>query len=313
MSDRTLIAAATVPVLCGLALLVLLSRVPATAMNAQTGAQPPQAERAPSAADDSSWVGVVVAANTAELAANAPGRVDKVFVHTGDSVKQGERLLQFDTSETVSSVHMANAQLRERASELSRSQARANAASTRLSRLRAGATWLSKQELDSAVAEANVAQAELQAARANLGVSRIALKQQRMRATRQTLTAPFAGTVIALGVDTGDSVSAGQIVMRILSRDRRVRFAFPPGELGSADTGPRHVSLRLAGTQHDVVSQVDSIRPEVDPSAQLVFATAPLPEALPDPLRWIPGAPVAVTPLDHTDVAGVSAGVAPNP
>jgi multidrug efflux pump subunit AcrA (membrane-fusion protein) len=192
---------------------------------------------------------------------------------------------------------MANAQLGERASELARAQARAGAAQTRLTRLRAGATWLSKQELDSAVAEANVAQAELQAARANVGVGRIALKQQRMRATRQTLTAPFAGTVIALGVDSGDSISAGQIVMRILSRERQVRFAFPPGELSlSGDKHEvRRVSLRLQGSDQSVVTQVDAIRPEVDPSAQLVFATAPLPAALPEASRWIPGAPVAVT------------------
>jgi multidrug efflux pump subunit AcrA (membrane-fusion protein) len=208
-------------------------------------------------------------------------------------------LVQFDASETSSSVHMANAQLRERASELSRFQARASAATTKLSRLREGATWLSKQELDTAVAESNVAEAELQAARANMGVSRIALKQQRMRATRQTLIAPFAGTVIALGVDSGDSVSAGQIVMRILSSERQVRFAFPPGELtvpkpSKVAIAPR-VALRLQGSEQSVLAQVDAVRPEVDPSAELVFATAPLPAAVPDAARWIPGAPVSVT------------------
>jgi multidrug efflux pump subunit AcrA (membrane-fusion protein) len=229
------------------------------------------------------------------------GRVDKVFVRTGDTVAKGDRLVQFDAFETTSSVHMANAQLRERASELSRLQARASAAATKLSRLREGATWLSKQELDTAVAESNVAEAELQAARANMGVSRIALKQQRMRATRQTLTAPFAGTVIALGVDSGDSVASGQVVMRILSGDRQVRFAFPPGDLLLPEAGknaPR-VTLRLQGNEQSVLTQVDAVRPEVDPSAELVFATAPLPAALPDAARWIPGAPVSVTLVDQ--------------
>ena len=152
-----------------------------------------------------------------------------------------------------------------------------------------------------------MAEAELQAARANVGVGRIALKQQRMRATRQTLTAPFAGTVIALGIDSGDSVSASQIVMRILSAERQVRFAFPPGELAfnkpglnrnaKTDSTPR-IALQLQGSEQTVVAQVDAVRPEVDPSAELVFATAPLPAALPDAARWIPGAPVAVTLVD---------------
>ena len=302
MSDRILISAACVPVLCGLVLLILLARVPATALAPTNAGAQPTAAADQAAAKVRSWVGVVVAANTAELAANMDGRVDKVFVRTGDTVAKGDRLVQFDAFETTSSVHMANAQLRERASELSRFQARASAAATKLSRLREGATWLSKQELDTAVAESNVAEAELQAARANMGVSRIALKQQRMRATRQTLTAPFAGTVIALGVDSGDSVSSGQVVMRILSGDRQVRFAFPPGELllpkiGS-QSAPR-VALRLQGNEHSVMTQVDAVRPEVDPSAELVFATAPLPAALPDAARWVPGAPVSVTLVDE--------------
>ena len=299
MSDRILISAACVPVLCGLILLIVLARVPATAMSAASTGQPPTAATDTRMAKAHGWVGVVVAANTAELAANMAGRVDKVFVRTGDAVAKGDKLVQFDPFETTSSVHMANAQLRERASELSRFQARAAAAATKLERLQAGSTWLSQQELDTAAAEANVANAELQAARANMGVSRIALKQQRMRATRQTLTAPFAGTVISLGVDSGDSVASGQIVMRILSGDRQVRFAFPPGELTLPVPGSKAaattVALRLQGSDQRVLTQVDAVRPEVDPSAELVFATAPLPAALPDAARWIPGAPVAVT------------------
>lgn len=296
MSDRVLIAAACVPLACGLVLLLLLSRVPARALSAAAAPSPRPAAQEPSDVRAPSWVGVVAPANTAELAATDTGRVDKVFVHTGATVQEGEQLLQFDRSESSSSVHMAHAELSGRASELSRSQARADAATQRLLRLKAGATWLSKQELDSAVAEANVARAELRAARANVGMSRIALKRQRMRATRQTLVAPFAGTVIALGVDVGDSVSAGQVVLRILSEALQVRFAFPPSELGRF--GARKVSLQLEGADEPVITEVDAIRPEVDPSAQLVFATAPLPASLPQRARWIAGASVAVTPLD---------------
>jgi RND family efflux transporter MFP subunit len=297
MSDRMLIAAACVPMLGGLVLLVLLARVPAKALNASetTDTKAASAQSIP-AASPRNWIGVVVPANTAELAASDPGRVEKVFVRTGATVKPGTPLLQFDRSESSSSANMAHAQLSERASELSRSQARSDAASKRLRRLQSAATWLSKQELDNATAEASVADAELRAARANMGVSRIALKQQRMRVTRQTLTAPFAGTVISLGVDVGDSVSAGQVVMRILSEELQVRFAFPPGELAALHD--RRVALQLEGSEHRVVAQVSAVRPEVDPSAQLVFAMAPLPASLPQAVRWIPGAPVAVTPID---------------
>ena len=292
MSDRVLIAGATVPLLCGVAALVLLQRAPGIrvghAKAADVSAGPVVAGHAVS----KRWVGVVVAGSTAELAANADGRVQTVFVRTGQRVKAGDRLLQFDAADSANSVGMAHAQVNQRMSELSRSQARAQAAETQLKRLKAGETWLSKQELDEAVAEARMADADLASARAAVGVSRLQLSQQKLRATRQTLTAPFAGTVVAIEVDAGGSVVAGQTVLRMSSEDRQVRFAFPPNDLPKR--GEQRVTVQLIGTESKVQTTVSAVRPELDPSAQLVFATAPLPAALPDAARWIPGAAVQV-------------------
>jgi len=121
-------------------------------------------------------------------------------------------------------------------------------------------------------------------------MGRAQVSQQRLRRDRQVLTAPFAGTVASLDVDLGDSVVAGQVVLRIVSDDRQVRFAFPPGELVE-----RKVAIKLKGTDIAIAAEVTALRPEIDPSAQLVFATAALPEALPEAARWIPGAPVQVS------------------
>jgi len=299
MSDRLLITSACVPILCGVAGLVLLQRVPGTALSPQAAlAAAPAAHVAQANEAASGWTGVVVAGSTAELAATASGRIEQVFVRTGQNVRQGERLLQFDRSESQNSVGMASAQLSQRASELARSEARAQAARDQLTRLRVGQAWLSKQELERASAEVRMADAELSAARASLGASRIQVLQQRLHATRQTLTAPFSGTVVALDVNTGDSVVAGQVVLRILSEDRQVRFAFPPGSL--PDAGAQRVSIRMPGVTSEVQSAVSSVRPEVDPSAQLVFATAALPATLPEPARWIPGAVVRVSLVNDT-------------
>jgi hypothetical protein len=104
------------------------------------------------------------------------------------------------------------------------------------------------------------------------------------------LTAPFEGMVASLDVDRGDSVVAGQVVLRIVSDDRQVRFAFPPGELVE-----RQVAIKLKGTDVAIEADVTALRPEIDPSAQLIFATAALPTDLPEAARWIPGAPVQVS------------------
>jgi multidrug efflux pump subunit AcrA (membrane-fusion protein) len=290
MSDRWLFAGAALPMLAGLALVALLQRPPAAALAASRTAPLPSADAEPDALAPSAWIGVVVAGNTAELAADAAGRVAEVYVANGARVARGDKLLQFDPADSATAVGFASAELGQRRSELSRAEARSEAAQLKLSRLREGAAWLSKDELEAALSESRVAEAELRSARAGVGMGRAQVSQQQLRRERKTLIAPFAGTVVTLDVDPGDSVVAGQIVLRISSDDRQVRFALPPDE-----PTPERVAITLQGTALSVEGEVASLRPEIDPSAQLVFATAALPVQLPEPTRWIPGAPIQVT------------------
>jgi multidrug efflux pump subunit AcrA (membrane-fusion protein) len=275
----------------GVALVALLQRPPADKLPAPHAANlAPNADTQLAQPAPAPWIGVVVAGNTAELAADVDGRVTELFVTSGARVTAGDKLLQFDQSESATAVGIASAELGQRRSDLSRAEARAEAASAKLERLRANAAWLSKEELEAALSEARVADAELRAAKAGVGMGRAQVSQQRLFRERRTLTAPFTGTVVTLDVDPGDSVVAGQVVLRIASDDRQVRFALPPGE-----PAPRQVAITLQGTALAVESEVASLLPEIDPSAQLVFATAALPAGLPESQRWIPGAPVQVT------------------
>lgn len=302
MSDRALITGASVPMICGALAMILLQRAPVVQSVNSPDLKPsasgsstsvlPATEIRPAVGSTKAWVGIVVPSNTAELAADTDGRIVNVFVTTGARVMAGAKLLQFDPSDSQNAVSVASAQLSQRVSDVARAQARVDAASKNLSRLRSGAMWLSQKELDQANAELQVANAELAAARAAVGASQAQLRQSRMVAERRTLLAPFAGTVVDLGVDPGDSVRAGQIVMKILSDGREVRFAYPPGDL--PDQGARNVVVELEGSQASVLAQVSATRPEVDPSAKLVIATVPLPAGLPQSERFLPGSPVRV-------------------
>jgi multidrug efflux pump subunit AcrA (membrane-fusion protein) len=71
-----------------------------------------------------------------------------------------------------------------------------------------------------------------------------------------------------------------------------VRFAFPASERGVAQGTA--VRVRVPGSEREIRASVSAIRPELDPSAELVFATAVLPEKVPDGSRFLPGASVEV-------------------
>jgi RND family efflux transporter MFP subunit len=294
MSDRLLISLASVPMLCSIGGLVLLQRAAPIRLEAlapvssEVTAEPAMTRAA------RPWVGVVVAEYTAELAADAEGRVSEVLARTGAHVEAGEKLLQLDGADVSSAVGMASAELEERRSEASRAAARATAAKSKLGRLHEGEQWLSRQEVDTATAEVEVANAELRAARAAVRVGTARVEQQRTRLSRQALVAPFAGTIVGLEVDPGDSVRPGQILMRVHSDVRQVRFAFPEGALDPAKSPD--VRIKLVGSSASTVARVSFVRPELDPSAALVFGTAALPAELPEASRWIPGASVEVSP-----------------
>lgn len=302
MSDRLLISLSLVPVVAGSVLLVLLQRPPALESAPEKtvrAAQRSEAER-PSASSDA-WVGVVSARSSAELAADSESRVSEVFLRTGARVNAGDKILELDKSAVLSAVGMAGAELGQRSSEVARAQSRVDMMKSRLERVRAGAEWLSEQEVDTAAGDLRVAEAELRAAKAAVGISRARLNEQELRATRHTLVAPFAGTLVSADVDPGDSVSAGQVLARVFSVDRQVRFAMPRSFVPRASSS--RVLIRASDGKAKAIARIDDVRPEVDPAAQLVFATALLPDELSSNPAWLPGTPVEVSPT--LDVASL--------
>ena len=293
MSDRLLVAGAAVPMLFGAIAVGLLQRGPAVSLAASAASASASHDVPPPAPAQAAraWVGVVIAGATAELAADAPGRVAQVLAQTGAHVAQGDAILQLDRADVANALGVVGAEVGQRRADVERAQARFEAATSRLERLKVGEAWLSQQELDTARSEARVARAELAAARASLDMGGARYAQQRLRVTRSTVVAPFAGTLVTSDVAPGDSVSADQIVARVFSADRQVRFAVPRDDLPPPGVD---VLVSLPATRVQVHARVSSFRPEVDPSAQLVFATAVLPADAVQAV-WLPGTPVEVT------------------
>jgi RND family efflux transporter MFP subunit len=297
MSDRTIIALATVPMLTGALLLVALQRVPPVRVSA-SAAKPSSAHGTTKPGSEATWLGVVVAGRAAELAAENDGRVSEVWLRAGVRVKKGQPILQIDSSGAANDEALAGAELGQRRSEVTRAQASYEEAQAKLKRLEAGGSWIAAQELDTAKNAVRLARADLGAARAGVGMGRARVAQQKLRARRHTLEAPFDGVLVSCDVDPGDSVASGQVVARVITDDRRVRFAVPREQLPAS--GALEVVLSLPSGSRQ--AKVDSLQPEVDPAAQLIFATATPPDGGND---LMPGTRVEVRPVAEAQGATV--------
>jgi RND family efflux transporter MFP subunit len=269
MSDRTVIALATVPMIAGALLLVALQRVPPVRVNASAG-KAGMARVSDLAVRTPAWLGVVIAGHTADLAAENDGRVDQVWVRAGARVTKGQPILQVDLGDATHAEALAEAELGQRFSEVARAEANYEDARAKRERLEQGGSWISARELESARAEERMAKADLRSARAGVGMGRARQEQSKLRARRHTLEAPFDGVLVSCDVDPGDSVAAGQVLARVINDDRRVRFAFPREQVPTA-TG---MQVLLSLPDGVVKADVESIQLEVDPAAQLLFATA---------------------------------------
>jgi len=281
----------------GAVLLVAFQRAPALHAAAPKGAHAVAARAQESKSSHASWVGVISAGNTAELAAEADGKVTEVWLEAGARVKADQPILQIDSSDAAGALGMASAELGQRSSEIARAQARMEEARAKLSRLKAGGKWIADHEIAQAASEARMAEAEYHGAKAAAQMGRAKLSMQRNREARYRLRAPFEGTLVTCDVDPGDSVRAGQILARVISDDRQVRFALPPDQ--APEEGEFEVLVRDPLSGRSMITKIKTVKPEIDTSAQLVFATAVLTLDQNQRRTWLPGTRVEVSPSNQ--------------
>jgi len=292
MSDRIILAIAAVPMLSGAALLLALQRPAAMDLPGMELGPESTLTYQPTASEGAGWTGVIVAGESADLAAEAGGSVLQVLLRAGTRVERDQPILHIDQTDADNSVGQADAELQRALSDAERARARLHDAGRKLERVASAASWIADQEIESTRAAARVASAELRAARAAVRLSRSRLARERSHAARLTLRAPFAGVLVSCDVDSGDTVAPGQVLARVITDERLVRFAASPQAL--SDLRHQRLVVRRPDAQALVLSVVSSIEPEVDPATHLVFATASLDLSSTSSDHWLPGTRVQV-------------------
>lgn len=207
-------------------------------------------------------IGIVEARRAYLIGPTVAGRVLKVLVDVGDSVKAGQLLAEMDPVDLEQRMAALAASTGRAASALAAAQAQWHDALARQSLARTNArrnveladkNFISSGALESKLQEQASADAVAQAAQANLDgarqeIVRLQAEQAGLRQQRKTirLMAPANGVVTAREAEAGSTVVAGQAVLRLVDpASLWVKARFDQGRSAGLASGlPASIVLR---------------------------------------------------------------------
>jgi RND family efflux transporter MFP subunit len=296
MSEGRIIVLATLPMLAGLVWLLSLRRPDGTVRYVDAAARSAAIDAAPgTSARLDGYAGVIVSGYTAEVGTEVGGSVTEAAASVGARVRAGDPLLRIDPGSSGEDLRMARARLEQQHSAVARAQAELAEASDLVKRLETIASGVSDRSLVAARTREQQARAALNEAQAGLGIHEADIGQQVSRSKKHVIRAPFDGLVVARFVDPGGLVVPGQVVVRVITDDYFVRFAMTPEDARARSSG-FHVHVEVPGATAPIAGVVSDIQPEIDASAQMVFARARLELGPTDIGFVIPGVRVQVRP-----------------
>ncbi len=203
---------------------------------------------------ESGYSGEVRARYETPLAFRVPGKIVERKVEVGSLVKAGQVLAQLDTQDFALSKEGATAQLASARADYDFARADLNRYSELLSK-----RFISQAEFQKRQTAFDTAKARLEQIQAQL-------KQTQNQVRYTTLTSPEDGVITAIDAESGQVVSAGQVVMRLAQpSEKEVVIAVPESRLAEfRQTQTIKISLWADQTKtYD--GKVREISPNADP------------------------------------------------
>jgi membrane fusion protein, multidrug efflux system len=199
--------------------------------------------------------GNLVALRSVDIVPEAPGQVEKLLFTDGQQVATG-------TSLVVMNSRIAEAQV-----QASRAQAEADQQNLRRTQS------LTRRGLDSTY---SLEQAQ---SRAAVSAANLAIDQQKLQ--RQTLRAPFAGTLGTRLVDVGAFLNGGEKIVRLDDVSQlQVEFRVPSGVITRVTDGtPVHVTIPIGGKDLAIEGKLSFIDPAVSTDTRSVLLRAVVPNS----------------------------------
>jgi RND family efflux transporter MFP subunit len=261
-----------------LGLLVSACGDPRTAVPpaSETIAETRSVPQAPPEPGPANYVGVIVASETVNLAAELRGRLETVSVRPGERVSRGMVLAEIQPLNLPEQIVSADAAVQVARSGVSQAETALWLARERVSRVEAAPEMFSAEQRSVAQGNRDTSEKELESARARLVQAEAEVQRLRGQSARRVLRAPSDGWVAARLLDPGALVEAGEPVVRLKRGDRYLlRFAVPPAEAVRWPVGTAIV-WRPDGQEGTYPATVARVAQQVDSASQMVFVEADL-------------------------------------
>lgn len=212
-------------------------------------------------------VGTVEPVHRIEVASRLLSRVVEVNVTAGQSVKKDDVLVRLDDTDLKARQAQAEA-------GVAQAQAALDQATIEESRVRSA-----REKNAASTIEMEAATNALKAARANLERNRQALVEAETILEYATIRSPIDGTVVDKRINSGDTVTPGQVVVVLLDPTRMQLVASVRESLSQLLSVGSPVSVQLDVLDHACTGTVSEIVPEAESASRtfLVKVTGPCP------------------------------------
>jgi macrolide-specific efflux system membrane fusion protein len=223
--------------------------------------------------------GAIEAKQLVSVGARVSGQIETLAVRLGQDVKAGDMIAQIDRQEQENDLLRSKAALAQIDAQIIAKSAGLRKAETTLTRQKQlGAEALVSQEaLENAASSVEVLTAELAALNAQRSSAKVNVAQSQLALERTTITAPIDGTVVALVVEAGQTVSAAQnapTIVKIANLDTMIIKA----EVSEADVvrvlAGQKASFTILGEPD---RQFDAVVRDVEPAPEGLAASDNLP------------------------------------
>jgi RND family efflux transporter MFP subunit len=208
----------------------------------------------------SDFIATVRSLHSTTIQPQVEGRITKIFVKSGDTVRAGVPLVQIDPEKQAATV---------RSTESTRAAREADVAywKGQVERLKAllQAGAISRNEFDQA-------QHELDSAQANLAALNAQVRENEVQLQYYRVVAPTAGTVGDMPIREGDRVTTSTVITTI--DDRSGLEAYIQVPLDRAPQLRLGLPVQILDTEDHVIAtnQITFVAPRVDDATQTVLA-----------------------------------------